>query len=120
MMTSREWIPLAYIYEADVVAKLVAEDRAFIKPPRYDAADGGRFPDFLLLDAGARPLALDVVSAFASEAERAAKHEAIGRREPKGWVWDTKRDAVVPQLPRKMPGARGSAFTRETGDAARA
>ena len=99
MMTNPQWIPLEELCEAALVAKLVAEQRAFIRPLRYDAADAARFPNFLLLDAGGRAVALDVLSAFASEADRAAKLEAIGRREPRGWAWDTARDVVPPAFP---------------------
>ncbi len=99
MMTNPQWIPLEDLCEAAVVAKLVAERRAFIRPLRYDAADAARFPNLLLLDAGGRAVALDMLSAFASEADRAAKLEAIGRREPRGWVWDTARDTVPPAFP---------------------
>jgi hypothetical protein len=101
MMVSPQWIPLDHVCEKDVVDKLVAEERAFIKPLRYDARDGGEFPNFELLDAGARPIALDVVSAFISEGEHGAKVNAIDTRNPKGWLWDTARDAVIPDLPPK-------------------
>ena len=99
MMTSREWIPLAHVCEADVVAKLVAEERTFVKPLGYDAPDPGRFPNLLLLDAGARPVALDVVSAFMSERDRIAKLSGLEARNPRGWVWDTARDVAIPKLP---------------------
>jgi hypothetical protein len=107
MMTSQQWIPLQHVAEADVVAKLVAERRAFVKPMRYDAPKPERFTDFLLLDAGARPIALDILRAFAGEAERSAKLASIGRREPRGWVWDTARDSVPPALPPKAPSRAG-------------
>ncbi|MBS0325021.1 MAG: DUF1173 domain-containing protein [Proteobacteria bacterium] len=107
MMTSPEWILLNHISERDVVAKLVAEERAFIKPLRYDATDPARFANYLLLDAGARPLPLDIVSAFAHEADRRTKLDAIASRQPKGWVWDTARDAIVPELPPKASPRAG-------------
>ncbi|HEX9277272.1 MAG TPA: DUF1173 family protein, partial [Casimicrobiaceae bacterium] len=76
MMVSSQWIPLDDIYEKDLVDKLVAEERAFIKPLRYEARNMPRFPNFRLLDAGPRPVALDILSAFVSDAERAAKMKA--------------------------------------------
>jgi hypothetical protein len=99
MMTSSEWIPIDHAYEKDVVDKLVAEQRAFLKPLRYEAKHGGRFPNFLLLDGGERPVALDILSAFSTDQERAAKASAISTRNPKGWAWDTARDAFIPDLP---------------------
>jgi hypothetical protein len=100
-MTSREWIPLAHVCDADVVAKLVAEERTFVKSLNYDAPEPGRLSNFLLLDAGARPVALDIASAFMSERERerSAKLNAVEACNPKGWVWDNACDAIIPELP---------------------
>lgn len=110
MMTNAQWIPLDHVHERDVIDKLVAEERAFIKPLRYEARSAGAFPNVQLLDIGAQPVALDIVSAFLSAEEHSAKVKAIGAREPKGWLWDTAQDAAIPQLPPKAvarpnPGA---------------
>ena len=99
MMTSSEWIPLDHGYEKDLVDKLVAEQRAFLKPLRYDAKHAGKFPNFLLLDAGEQPIALDILSAFLTDQERAAKASAIAARSPKGWAWDTAQAVFIPELP---------------------
>jgi hypothetical protein len=101
MMTSAQWIPLDHAYEKNLVDKLVAEQRAFLKPLRYEAQHAGKFPNFLLLDAGQRPVALDILSPFLTDRERAAKASAIEARSPKGWVWDTAQSAAVPDLPAK-------------------
>jgi hypothetical protein len=101
MMTSSNWIPLDHVFERDVVDKLVAEERSFLKPLRYETRHAGGFPNFLLLDAGPRPLAIDVVSAFLSADERAAKVAAIRIRHPNGWVWDATQGALIPALPPK-------------------
>ena len=100
MMTSAQWIPLDQ-YEKDVVDKLVAEQRAFLKPLRYEAKHAGKYPNFLLLDAGEWPVALDILSPFLTGQERAAKTSAIEAREPKGWAWDTAQSPVIPDLPAK-------------------
>jgi len=99
MMTSDEWIPLDHAYEKDLVDPLVREQRTFIKPLRYEATHPGKFPNFQLLDAGERPVALDIVSAFLTPHERAAKASAIAARNPKGWAWDTAQDVSIPDLP---------------------
>jgi Protein of unknown function (DUF1173) len=99
MMTSAQWIPLDHAYEKDVVDKLVSEHRAFLKPLRYEANHGGRFPNFLLLDIGERPVALDILSPFLTDQERAAKASAIAARSPKGWAWDTAQSVLIPELP---------------------
>ena len=107
MMVSPQWIPLDHTCERDVVDKLVVEERAFVKPLRYDAHNTSEFPNFLLLDAGVRPIALDIVSAFLREGEHVAKVKAIDKRTPKGWIWDTTHEAVIPNLPPKS-GARAN------------
>lgn len=98
MMTSAQWIPLDHVYEKEVVDKLVAEQRAFLKPLRYETKHGETFPNFLLLDAGERPVALDILSPFLTEQERTAKASAIAVRSSEGWVWDTQ-SAILPRLP---------------------
>jgi hypothetical protein len=101
MMTSAQWIPLDHLYERDVVDKLVTEERAFIKPLRYEARDAAKFPNFQLLDAGVRPVALDIIGSFLNEGERASKFKATGTRTPKAWLWDTAHHATIPNLPHK-------------------
>lgn len=101
MMTSAQWIPLDHTYEKDVIEKLVAERRAFLKPLRYEAKHAGKFPNFLLLDAGEWPVALDILSPFLTDQERAAKASAIAARSPKGWTWDTAQGVVIAELPSK-------------------
>jgi len=103
MMTSTQWIPLDHVYERELVDMLVGEERSFIKPLRYEASRASGFPNFQLLDAGARPVALDIMSAFLSDAERVAKLRAVARRDPKGWLWDTAQGSTPAGLPAKAP-----------------
>src|ERR1700730_204974 len=98
MMTNGQWIPLDHACEKDVVDKLVAEQRAFLKPLRYEAKHADNFPNFLLLDADERPVALDILGAFLTDQERAAKATAIEARKPDGWAWDTAQEVFVPDL----------------------
>jgi hypothetical protein len=117
MMTSAQWIPLDQTCEKDVVDKLVAEQRAFLKPLRYEAKHAGRFPNFLLLDAGERPVALDILSSFLTAQERAAKAGAIATRSPRGWAWDTARSGVPDLPPKAVMRPPREAATSSTVDA---
>jgi uncharacterized protein YdaT len=92
---------------------LVRERRTFIKPLRYETKQPGKFPNFQLLDAGERPVALDIVSAFLTPQERAAKASAIATRKPNGWVRDTAQSAV-PDLPKAVQRAVHKAATAAT------
>jgi hypothetical protein len=107
MMSSAQWIPLDHVYEKNVVDKLVVEGRAFIKPLRYGTRYPSEFSNFELLDAGSRPIHLDILSPFLSAAEREAKIRAISARQPWGWVWDTAQSVDIPELPRKGNGGAG-------------
>jgi hypothetical protein len=99
MMTSAQWIPLDHACEKDLVDKLVVEARAFLKPLRYEAKHAGKYPNFLLLDAGERPVALDILSAFLTDQDHAAKARGIAARSPNGWAWDTAQEALIPDSP---------------------
>ena len=97
MLTSEHWIPVEGAHEVELVHALVEQQRRFIKPLRYDARSTAGFPNALLLDAGADPVALHVISAFADEKERAAKIQTVARLEPRVWAWWTEQP--MPALP---------------------
>jgi hypothetical protein len=102
MLTSKNWIPLDAAFEADVAAKLTAEERRFLKPLRYDAKASEAFPNFLLLDTGSMPTPLHVLSGFMGKEAFAGKEKAIVRAGPDAWVWRTSEP--MPALPTKaMP-----------------
>lgn len=100
MLTSEHWIPVEGVHELPLVHALVEQRRRFIKPLRYDARSAGGFPNALLLDCGAAPVPLHVVSAFLTPKERMAKDAAIRNTGPV-WVWAT--DQPLPALPPHRP-----------------
>src|ERR1700730_5984504 len=77
MLTTDNWIPIEGVYEADLMRALTEQRRQFIKPLRYDARSGAPFPNVLLLDTGARPTPLHVVSALMDPHDRLAKEKAL-------------------------------------------
>lgn len=97
MLTSEHWIPVEGAHEIELVHALVQQQRRFIKPLGYDAKSTAGFPNALLLDAGAEPVALHVISVFAEEKERATKIQAVARLVPPAWTWWT--DRPMPALP---------------------
>lgn len=96
MLTSEHWIPVEGVHELPLVHALVEQRRRFIKPLRYDARSVASFANALLLDCGAAPVPLHVVSAFLPPKERVAKDAAI-RNSGHAWVWAT--DQPWPVLP---------------------
>jgi len=96
MLTSEQWIPIEGVHELPLVDALVAQQRRFVKPLRYDAHSASPFPNALLLDAGPSPVPLHVLSRFMNPKERAAKEKAIARAGEIAWVWST--DQAMPSL----------------------
>jgi hypothetical protein len=97
MLTTENWIPLEGIHEADFIQALTEQRRRFVKPLRYDARSAAPFPNALLLDTGASPTPLHVVSALMDPRDRSAKEKAIRAHGTDLWVWHTERP--MPPLP---------------------
>ena len=72
-----------------------------MKPLRYDARSAASFPNVLLLDTGAKPTPLHVVSASLDPRDRAAKENALKAPGDTAWVWNT--DTKMPRLPEAAP-----------------
>jgi hypothetical protein len=97
MLASSDWIPLEGVHEVPLVQALIAQRRRFVKPLRYDATSAAAFPNAQLLDVGAIPAALHVVSPFMTPGDRAAKERSIARGGTAAWVWRIEQS--MPPLP---------------------
>lgn len=99
MLTSEHWIPVEGVHELPLVQALIDQHRHFVKPLRYDAKHAASFPNALLLDAGAVPIPLHVVSAFLDPKEQAAKALILKNGDEKLWAWHTNEPmpAFVPR-----------------------
>src|SRR3990167_5105007 len=95
MLASDQWIALLRVHVGPLTAALVGRERRLLNPPRYDAPQGGVFPNALLLDGGAMPIPLHIVSAFAGAKERTAREKAVAKSEC--WAWRTEQP--MPALP---------------------
>lgn len=98
MLASRDWIPLEGQHELPLVEALVAQQRRFFKPLRYDARTAAFFANALLLDAGPSPVPLHLVSAFMSAQDRAVKDRLLQAATPTAWAWPL--ESPMPSLPR--------------------
>jgi len=108
MLASEQWIPVDGVHELPLVDALVAQERRFIKPLRYDASAAGAFPNALLLDAGATPVPLHVSSPFLPFVEQKAKARALAAELRQGntpWVWSST-DPMPAFPPPQVRGAR--------------
>lgn len=104
MLTSEEWIPLEGVHEAPLVRALVAQGRRFVKPLRYDARTAAGFANAILLDAGAEPVPLHVLSAFMRPSDAQAKVRAMETDTRGTWAWST--DLPIPDLPSRAMHSR--------------
>jgi hypothetical protein len=101
MLTSEHWIPLESFYELPLIQALIAQQRRFAKPLRYDANSSAAFANALLLDVGTQPLGLHVVSPYMSDSERKSKEAAIAACGNGAWVWYT--DEAMPPFMQAKP-----------------
>ena len=91
MRTTAHWIPSDSQYESWVAEALVQEDRRFLKPMRYDAFDEEVFPDFMLLDAGEKPVPMEIYGMTGNRKYERRKREKIAIYEGRGeafWQWE--------------------------------
>lgn len=89
---SAQWIPVDSQRELAVCEQLVAQDRAFVKPLRFDAGHGDIFPQFILRDTGApHGTPLEVLPATGPRANVSAQEKERYYREnfdaPTVWSW---------------------------------
>lgn len=104
MLVTEQWVPLDGLYELPLIEALQRQGRAFIKPLKFDAKTAAGFPNVLLLDAGASPVPLNVISPFMDAKDRAIKEKTIKIAGESGWCWHTDKD--MPQLPPRVSAAR--------------
>lgn len=104
MLTTDQWIPLDGLHEIEALQR---EQRAFMKPLKYDAKTAAAFPNVLLLDCGKAPRPLHLVSPFVEAKERALKERAVATSGESTWVWYT--DKAMPPLPERASSRAGEA-----------
>lgn len=100
MLVTEHWIPVDGVHELPLIRALVEQRRRFVKPLRYDAGSAGGFPNVLLLDAGARPVPLHMISTFLPAAEQIAKRRCLATSAVSGesqWIWAS--DQPMPTFP---------------------
>jgi hypothetical protein len=105
MLTSEHWIPVEGVHELPLIQALVAQQRRFLKPLRYDARSASEFANALLLDTGPAAVPLHLLSPFMIPTARLAKDRAIAATGPAAWVWRT--EDAMPPLPTPLTPAHG-------------
>lgn len=105
MLTTDQWIPLDGLHELPLIEALQCDQRAFMKPLKYDARTAAAFPNVLLLDCSGSPVPLHVITPFAEAKEMALKRRAILANGAINWVWHTDKD--MPALPPRVRWTAG-------------
>lgn len=105
MLTTDQWIPVEGLHELPLIEALQREQRAFMKPLRYDARTSAIFPNALLLDCGGSPVPLHVTTPLAEAKEMTLKQRAILANGAATWVWHTGKE--MPALPPRVRWTAG-------------
>ncbi|MFY3590569.1 MULTISPECIES: DUF1173 family protein [Achromobacter] len=102
MTVTPQWIPVDSGYEAAVVAALVAAERRFEKPLRFDAGTEQVFPDFWLRDRS-EVVPMEVWGLtdpdYAARKEQKIAHYDEKYGPGKWWQWDAAAGAPIPPFP---------------------
>jgi hypothetical protein len=113
MSTTRQWIPVDSSYEALIAERLVAQERNFYKPLRYNSDTDSVLPDFVLVDGpnGEIPLEVFGRNDAAYLQRKAEKWLHYDKRYGTAgwWRWDATLPCAATNIPAFPPATRRSA-----------
>lgn len=103
-LSAGSFIPVESSYENQVTEKLVAEDRTFEKPLRFEAGEDEVFPDFILLDTKNTQYPMEVFGLTTEayekrEGEKRLYYEVHFRSA--WWCWKVSSTKAIPAFPAK-------------------
>ncbi len=111
MPVTPQWLPIEDSFERQLVERLVAQGRSFIKGLRYNLRRDQCLATATLTDMGSPgPLLFIVPRGLNGTGEPGGLRDVIGRREAPAWVWQPASE-VMPQLPAPTGAPRFSAPT---------
>lgn len=94
--TTREWIPIDDAFEQQLIERLVAEDRSFLKSAHIDHSPHGLIPCATLTDSLAPAPELYIVAGGNQDLDREPAARVVDRNR---WSWHVS-DGPMPPLPR--------------------
>ena len=98
MPTTRQWLPVEDGFEKQLVERLVADGRAFVKGLRYNLSAGSEVASATLTDCGDSVPFLFVVRACSDGNGRQLQ---MGDPQVPVWVWNPSKEAMPPLPPRQ-------------------
>jgi hypothetical protein len=112
MPTTQQWLPVEDGFERQLVERLVAEGRSFVKGLRYNLNSASALASATLTDCEAAAPLMFIVAAENQDGERRL---AMGDASTPMWLWDPSSEGMPPlPTPRQHRGAapRGEAECR--------
>lgn len=106
MLTTKNWIPVENDKESELLDRLTAEDRRFVKVLRYDLRSTEPIATAILTDTAPDPYAMYVVTDIydSNTPSRNSVDAMIASSKLPSWVWDIGKDyGAFPPLPEKAP-----------------
>jgi hypothetical protein len=104
MYVNENWIPYQSVYDRDLIADLIKNNRSFMRLLRYNRPITVPMPTLLLTDCGDAPVSIYVLDAESTSSVQmtavteASKYESI--------LWYTKESGDIPEVPPKSEGTR--------------
>jgi hypothetical protein len=109
MPVTPQWLPIEDSFERQLIERLVADRRAFIKGLRYNLHRGQCLATATLTDTGDAGSLMFVVPPGLDDADAHASHANIGAGQSH-WYWHVQRE-TMPAPPRQLRRASVSAAT---------
>jgi len=97
MLTDERWIPFADLNEKNLIERLIADGRHFIKGLRYNMGTDRPLACVELIDTSPRPTAMFITPGDANEDFKQALAELTDSDSLQVWVWDAL--SAIPMIP---------------------
>jgi len=102
MPATRHWLPVEDGFEKQLVERLVADGRYFVKGLRYNLSAGSEMASATLTDCEDSAPLLFVVHARSEESEGSGRYLQMGDPSVPVWLWNPSSEAM-PSLPPRQP-----------------
>ena len=106
MPATRHWLPVDDGFDKQLIERLVADGRSFVKGLRYNLSAASAVANATLTDCEHSPPRLFVVHTRSEESEDSGQHLQVGDTSAPVWLWHPASEAMPPlppQLPPRQP-----------------
>lgn len=110
MPVTAQWLPVENAFELQLIDRLVRDDRSFIRGLRYDLTRAESIANATLIDTGASPCPLRIVS----RPQDTCIEATMPAEWPTTWIWEALENEMPP-LPAKQPPPSPDAAVANAG-----